>query len=86
MFWKKLISQIPNLHQPVMCHRHIYAMDGRTVIIMPMRSDVSVQVVGSNAIVTSLMMVVQGGGDASINRGYVTATTTVMIGRMKSIV
>jgi len=41
----------------------------------------------SNVTVTSLMMVVYGGGvDAYVNRLYVTATTTVVIGRMKSFV
>jgi len=56
-------------------------------MIIQMRSDVNVQVVCSNVVVTSLMMVVHGGGvDASINPWYVTATTTVVIGRMKSFV
>jgi len=40
----------------------------------------------SNVIVTSLMMVVQRGGDACINRMYVMGGNTVVIGRMKSIV
>jgi len=70
-----------------MCHHHIYAMDLRTAMIIQMRSDVSVQVISSNVIVTSLMMVAYGGGvDAYVNRLYVTATTTVVIGRMKSFV
>jgi len=64
-----------------------HAMDGTIVVIIQMRSDVSVQVVSSNVIVTSLMMVVQGGGGhVSINGGYVTDLTTVVIGRMKSFV
>ena len=43
-----------------MCHHHLYAMDLRTVMIIRMRSDVNVQVIGTNVLVTSLMMVVQG--------------------------
>jgi len=56
-----LISQISNLHQRARSDHRMYAMDTRTVMIIRMRSDVSVQVVRSNVLVTSLMMVVQEG-------------------------
>jgi len=67
-------------------------------MIIRMRSDVIAQVISSDVTVTTLMMVVQGGGyaqlmvvdgrgrDAYLTLSYVTATTTVVIGRMKSIV
>jgi len=52
-----------------------------------MRLDVDVQRVRSNVTVTSLVMVVQGGGvDALDNRMYAMGKTHVVIGRMKSIV
>jgi len=67
-------------------------------MIIRMRSDVIAQVISSDVTVTTLMMVVQGGGyaqlmvvdgpgrDAYLTLSYVTAKTTVVIGRMKSIV
>jgi len=47
-----------------MCGQDIYAMDTKTVMIIRMRSDVSVQAISSNVIVKSLLMVVHGRGDA----------------------
>jgi len=62
-------------------------MEGKTVTIIRMRSDVSFEVISSNVIVTSLMMVVHGRGlDAYVNGLYVMDTTTVVMGRMKSFV
>jgi len=56
------------------------------VVIGQMKLNVGVQVISSNVIVTSLMMVVQRSGDAQNNRWYAVGTNTVVIGRMKGIV
>jgi len=62
-------------------------MGPKIVVIGRMRLDVDVQRVRSNVTVTSLVMVVQGGGvDALDNRMYAMGKTHVVIGRMKSIV
>ena len=62
-----------------------YVMVGSNVMIIRMRSDVSVQVISSNVVVTNLMMGVQGAGvDAYMNRLYAMGGMTVVIGRMKS--
>ena len=66
-FRKKLISQISNLLQRAMSHHgnhSSHAMVTMTVMIIRMRSDVSVQVISSSVVVTILMVVVQGNGDA----------------------
>jgi len=56
-------------------------------MIIPMRSDVSVQVPHrSNVTVTSLMVVVQRGWDAHFGSGCAMVRTNVVIGRMKSFV
>ena len=57
-------------------HR-LFAMVTMTVLIIRMRSVVGVQTISSNALVTSLMMVVHGGGDAYVNRGCAMGRTTV---------
>jgi len=70
-----------------MSHHGLYATASMTVLTRVTRKcAIVLRTNRSNVIVTSLMMVVRSCGDAYLNRGYVTATTTVVIGRMKSFV
>ena len=64
-FEKKLFSQIPNLHQRAMCDHRGYAMACMTVLTrVTKKCAIVLRTIRSNVIVTSLMMVVQGCGDA----------------------
>jgi len=79
IFWKKLISQIPNLHQRAVWRHGVYAMVPMNVLTRVTRKcAIVLRTYRSNVIVTGLMMVVQGGGDAYYNRIYAMATMTVL--------